>query len=429
MLRRSSSVLALATTLSAIALWTACGSSDKQQNVADSGSTNRVQAIAQAAAKEVGVVGATSSGKSGTPVLLLEETHNSRASQIQHAIVFTRLYAKEGLRDIALEGYLQERPKIDAAWFTKRWANERTIERARVAVRLLKEGEISAAEFAKLTYADLALHPIEIGSQYNVRFTERALDAVMELAQKISPSRAEEVSKKLERAIQGDALSAEEQLDIAEGLERDRVSKRITLSPQTLEDWQSWLAFWRGRAGGNKTMLDATLVASNTAGAQLITMNIGAAHTEGLCGMLKKAGRPFAVVTPLALKNKDKRGDIDKNYERKEQRLSLQSDGFFMAAIGAATAKAKKPEPVISPEPWLEVKALTYQFTHRIANVILGPPSPPNGGKPPFGFANDEFRGPLVFVDPSKIAIVPDDPKRDRKAVLFPVVLNPGNPS
>jgi hypothetical protein len=380
--------------------------------------------IARNIAKDVAAVGKTSASGSGAPVLILEETHTSRASLIQHAIVLTRLYARYGLRDVALEGYLQDKPKIDARWFTDR-LRLRPVDRARVAVRLLKEGEISAAEFSKLVYADINLVPAEVSSQHNVSLGDGAYDAVLALAQKISPSRGDAVSKKLEAAVK-DPLSAEEQLNMAESLDRDRASMKIVLPPKTLRDWQSWLAFWRARAGGNKTMLEATLSASSGSASRMIAMNVGAAHTEGLCGMLRNANRPYAVITPLALKNHDVRGDIDHNYPRKEKRLSVQTDGFFMSAIQGATTKSIKPEPDVN-EPWLQAKALIYQLTDVIANRLVGQPSPPSGGKPAFDFSEDDLRGRWVRVDPTQIEIVPDDLNGKRKAVLFPLVLNPGD--
>src|ERR1019366_3660450 len=152
--------------------------------------------MTQSISNGVAVVGKTSSAGSGPSVLILEETHNSRASLIEHAIVLPRLYARYGVRDIALEGYLQDGRKIDARWFTDR-PNTTAVDRARVAVRLLKEGEISAPEFSRLVYADVNLIPAEISSQYRVKMSEGALDAVVELAQRISPGKGEEVSRKL----------------------------------------------------------------------------------------------------------------------------------------------------------------------------------------------------------------------------------------
>ena len=382
--------------------------------------------LAQAASIDVGSVDNAFKGNGNAPVIVLEEFHNSRASQIQHAITLLRLYDQKKIRSIGLEGYIKESPKIDGAWFTKKWPGQTPAQNARVAVRLLKEGEISEAEFMKLVYDDLELVPIETKSQYDVVLRKKALDAMLELAQRIDPSRAKEIEKMLADAgSKGQSISAEEHLAVAEDLERQRVSKGIELTSDSRADWQSWLDFWRGRAGGNQTMLNA-MGDSAQQNSPPAPMVVGAAHTLGLGNLLVSGGRAFAVVTPLALKRNDKSGDIDKAYDRKDHSQSVQSDGLLMKTIlGAVPAAAKKPQPVIFPVPWLEAKARVYQFTDRIANSILGPPSPPGGGKPPFGFGDGEFRSPLVQIDPRLIVYVPDD--HGRKTVVFPVVLNPND--
>ena len=379
--------------------------------------------LAQSASSGVGVVDHAFNGNGGTPVIVLEEFHGSRASQIQHAITLVHLYQQQKVRAVGLEGYIKERPKIDGAWFTRKWPNQTSIQNARVAVRLLKEGEISEAEFLKLVYDDLELNPIETLSQYKVALNEKALDTMLDLAQRIDPARAKEIEQRIADAeSKGLSLSAEEHLNIAEDLERQRISKGIELAPECQADWQSWLNFWRGRAGGNQTMLTA-MTGILQQGSVPAAMVVGAAHTQGLGNLLVSAGRPFAVVTPLALKQNDKRGDLDKNYDRKDGGLSVEPDGLPMKTIVAAVpASTKKPEPVIFPVTWFEAKARIYQFTDRIANSILVPPNPPGGGKPPYGFGADEFRTPLVQVDPHQIVYLPDD--HGRRSVMFPVVLN-----
>jgi hypothetical protein len=88
----------------------------------------------------------------------------------------------------------------------------------------------------------------------------------------------------------------------------------------------------------------------------------------------------------------------------------------------------KKPEPVLN-EQWFEAKAELYSFTDRIVNGVLGPPNPPgppDGGLPPFGFSDDEFRSPRLFIDPKLIVLVPDTQDGKGRAVMFPVTLAPG---
>ncbi len=380
--------------------------------------------LARSGGNDAGSIDHAFKGKGGTPVIVLEEFHNSRASQIQHAITLVRLYQRQRVRTLGLEGYLKERPRIDGQWFTRKWRGQTPLQNARVAIRFLAEGEISEAEFMKLVFDDFELYPIETASQYNISLRENASDAMLELAERIDPPRAKEIHQRMEQAYSaGLSLSAEEHLAIAEDLETERVSKGIRLSPESRTDWDSWLRFWRGLAQGNQTML-AAISAVVQKSSSPVAMVIGAAHTQGIGNLLVSAGRPFAVVTPLALKHNDKRGDLEQSYDLKDQGFSVQAKGWLMTTIIAAVpSRTKKPEPVIFPVPWFEIKARIYQFTDRITNSILSPPNPPGGGKRPFGFSGDEFRTPLVQIDPRQIVYLPDD--EGRRAVLFPIVLNP----
>ena len=153
-------------------------------------------------------------------------------------------------------------------------------------------------------------------------------------------------------------------------LETERVSKSIQLSPESRTDWDSWLRFWRGLAQGNQTML-AAISAVVQKSSSPVAMVIGAAHTQGIGNLLVSAGRPFAVVTPLALKHNDKRGDLEQSYDLKDQGFSVQAKGWLMTTIIAAVpSRTKKPEPVIFPVPWFEIKAQIYQFTDRYRSIL-----------------------------------------------------------
>ena len=143
--------------------------------------------------------------------------------------------------------------------------------------------------------------------------------------------------------------------------------------------------------------------------------------------MLKQAGRSFAVITPLSFVNEEEMANLTwKMLERKYKRLSVYSEGFTETFLKAfPLPKQKKPEPVLS-EPWFQGKAELYLFTEKIARHVLGPPSPPGGGRPPFGLADDAFNGRWVFIDPRRIILIPA--KEDEvQTVLFPVILNPND--
>lgn len=120
-----------------------------------SGGVRDLPAMAENASKGVGVARKVTQGSRGAPIVLLEENHASRAGQIQHAVTLVRLYKYHGMRHIALEGYLKERKPIGADWFHAAAGGD-SAARTSVAVRLLQEGEISSAEFMKLTYRDVS---------------------------------------------------------------------------------------------------------------------------------------------------------------------------------------------------------------------------------------------------------------------------------
>jgi hypothetical protein len=392
----------------------ACSSDTKDSPTA-------VKSIATDAGEGVEVVGMTSGGEKGAPILILEELHNSRAGQVQHAISLVRLHDKYNLRLIGLEGYLKERPKIDTNWFKS--PGNTPVEKARVTVRLLQEGEISAAEFMALTYDDISLIPVEDQAGYNVELGEGAIDAVLNLSARIDSNLGENVRKKLDEASNGKPLSAEDQLSMAEDIERRRVERGIQLSASEQVAWASWLAFWRGRAGGNRTMFDSTVQATERLGAPIIAMNVGSAHTQGICKLLKASGYPFAVLTPTVTKDRNERGDLEEGFDRKYKKMSVFSVGFLTEALQNSF---KKPEPSI-PNSWFQAKAETYLFVDRIAAQILGPSGQSGGGKPPYKFSSDEFRTRLIYIDPRRIAVVGNSDSNVDRAVLFPLVYNPSD--
>lgn len=60
--------------------------------------------MATAASQGVGEVTQSFASTAGVPVMVLEERHDSRVGQLQHAVTLVRLHDKYGLKDIVLEG-------------------------------------------------------------------------------------------------------------------------------------------------------------------------------------------------------------------------------------------------------------------------------------------------------------------------------------
>lgn len=424
------------------------------------------ESIARIACEGVGEVGDTFIGTKGAPIIILEENHTSRVGQIQHAITLVRLYERYGMRHIALEGYLKERSEIKTDWYISA-AQGDSIARVRVAVNLLKEGEINCSEFIKLVYDDIYIHPVEITSEYSVELDDEASRAptiyLLKIAQQslrqehvpklkrlqneMERLEGEDKQKKVQEYLdyifsadtwtQSKAkimqdpearrtMSTEEQLALIEEIEEKARHRSVKLESSEIRAMERNIAFWRGRSSASTTMVRSTEEIADLPNVTVVPLVEGAAHTKEVCAMLRTANRPFAVVTPLSLKKAEEFGDLSwEQFERKYKKLSVYSEGFTRTLLKAfAQSKIKKPEPVLS-EPWFQAKAELYLFTERISNSILGPPNPPGGGKPPYGFGDDDFKGNWIYINPKQIIIISDPEDKEEKTVLFPVILNP----
>ena len=435
-------------------------------------STN-VKVIANSVCKEVGVVGSTFQEKKSAPIMVMEEAHNSRAAQIQHAIALVRLYSKFGLRDIALEGYLKDDTKIDTDWYHKA-AQKDTRAKIEVAVRLLEEGEISSAEFLKLIYNDVFLHPIEISKDYNVDIGEKAQSAPLLCLLKIAHSsltqnqllevrRLDSESKKLDgekrnekiRELLNYILSVDpwvkqtadsmqskdffakaplqRHLKIMEEIKKRIEIQSVKLTSDEIDALDKYIAFFKGRENADYTMVDGTINVAGHKDVPIVAMIIGCAHTQKICELLKKEQRSYAVITPMALKNADKKGELDyEMFKRKYQKLSVFTEGFLSNVLMQTfqASANKKPGPVLN-EPWINAKSELYLFADRIVRAVFGggsqdPPKPP---KPPgeiiAGFDDDEFKGRYIFIHPKKIELVSADGKNGKQddAVLIQAII------
>lgn len=452
-------------------------SDDSGEMVAKQPTDLDIVEVARSASKGVGAVGRTREGKNATPIVVLEENHASRAGQIQHAITLVRLWKNYGMKHIALEGYLKEREKLSTDWYARAVGGD-VAARARVAVSFLQEGEISCAEFIFLVYDDVHLHRIEEKKDYSFDLSHEASAAplfyLMRIAeQSLSQTQIrrvnamqiefqslsegakknEKIQEMLDYVLESDpwvkekskmlrdidtqlSMSTQEMVKAYEEI-ADRGRKSATAEER--KAMKQHLDFMRGRAAADKTMAKAASAIANQNEAELVAMIVGALHTDPICDFLDNWGRPFAVVTPLAYKNKDKRGDLPyEMYERKYKRLPVHSEGLYAKLL--FDAFGKKPEPVTS-QKWFQADAEIRLFTDRIVKRVLAdgsgreglgsPKIPPRTDSPPYGFSDDDLNGKWVSIDPEQIEIVDDDPSRTRvreqyKTVLFPVRFSNG---
>lgn len=378
-----------------------------------------------------------------TPVVIVEESHDSLPIQIQSAITLVRLHEKYGMKDIALEGYLKERPKLDTQWFDDATKCLKPLSKAGIAVSLLKEGEINSAEFMKMVYDDVELHPIEIENEYKMKFDSKkilqALNSYLGKISKKSSANQKWAQAKINALSDKKAIrtrTIEENLNIVEAVKKRAEKLSLKINKSDRRAMEDYLNFLRKRKEADKTLFKLTEKVADKENVSIVAMIVGGGHTEEISKMFEESCRPFAVVTPSALKNLvknlDERGLLPwEMFERKYKKTSVYKEGFLTETlIKTFPASLKKPEPVLN-EDWFQSKSVVYAYTTKIVDTLLGDGRGPcsDGEKQDLPFSDDEFKfEEKVFVDTKKIKTVYDDEENLKgKAVLFPVIFYPND--
>jgi hypothetical protein len=424
--------------------------------------------IATALPVEAVVVKKVYKGSVGAPVVVIEESHDSRAGQLEVALVLSRLHERFGLKDIVLEGFLKEEDHDAQSQLRSRGT---TLERARYAARLVGEGEISGAELAALVFADVVLHPAETSSEYeagqklreDLAFTiylgqvalssldaESAAKAAayVEIVQAApgeasEPAEAQRLEKVLKGAkfaieldpwskdawskFQGDKASSqtiEEEIALVESVIERGNGKRAEIPAEIRGIVDNYLNFLRKRSAASVTIVNSVASVADNSAVQLAAVNIGAGHTEKVCDLLTAAGRSFVLVSPNSLRDESGRGRLTlEQMERKDNRESIQ-DGFLGSSLrelypvkvteptGESSA-GNKPQPVMQQE-WFQAKAELYASATSVAAAVGGGGQPPGGGgQPPNISIVPASAIPPDGGDPRFVFVwAPDDPRR-----------------
>lgn len=445
--------------------------------------------LAAAVSRDVATVGQVSQGTNGAPIIILEEQHTSRAAQLQEAVVLNRLFNDHKVKHIGLEGYIKEQPTLNSDWFSKA---ARDAQAARpVAVSLLREGEISSAEFMKLIDGTTGLIPIETRSEFDLQEPDGrevffvCIDIIYRTALKsLRPEQEAKLDeiirkaddhksdpaarkKKMQEAmfkyiystdptvLSADPwvsetmsvfkkpeslfiMSLEKEVALYEGIQKHAREKAVPLQADEQLTLDSYVTFLQKRMAASKTMADAIAPVADQNDTYAVAIIVGAAHTEGICKLLKDAGRPFAVVRPMALDAKEDVSVIpSKMFLNKYKGGSVYSGGFTKMLLDSFPASAGHHPPPVVQQQWFEAKSELYLYTERISHDLFGgggkgtvPPAPPGGAGsgPPYGFGDNDFRGSFIYIDPKKIKIVPDGKNGKGLAAVFPVEMNPNDP-
>lgn len=386
-------------------------------------------------------------GNSQPFVIVFDEKHNSRAGQVEIAIMLNRLYHEGNLRHLGLEGSVREQPSPNLSWFT---SLPDASARNAVALQLLGQGEVSAAEFAAMVLPGFQLHPIERENEYQVGLSEEASRSydtylVAIAFATMSDSQISQASALVEQKspeaipfIVGTnkwTKSRYEFLDQAAPLVTtdemrklgDELEKKAQEVGADVAEYSSALQeareFYDTAVKRSETMAANTANLATAGDCAPIAMNIGAAHTTEVTDVLNKRNMSYATVSPLSLSANSIEGDLDtKAYDRKLENRSVDPDGSLGALLDGRADEQRKPSPSIE-ETWLKAKAQLGFATAVITEVAAadgGGGQPPIVTKDQLGLGGPEQ--PYIDIDLSTIETVDVEAKK-RRDVIFKVRL------
>jgi hypothetical protein len=383
-------------------------------------------------------------GTSRPFVVVLDEQHASRVGQVEIAMMLNRLYHRDNLRRLALEGAVVEKKAPDVGWFTsKPDAGIRTI----VALQLLRQGEVSAADFAAMVLPGFTEQPIEKNDQYEVDLSAKANQSYTGYLVAIATTTmtSDEITKaddllnqkKNDEAIQfivgtnswtsqryqilsrtTPIVTTQEMQQLGAELEQKATEVNADVADYRT-DLQAARKFFDTVAQRSDTMAENTLKIATDSVDECapIAMDIGADHTTDITGILSQKNMSYAAVSPLSLSTDANSGGITLDaFDRKSNGQSVDPAG----GLGSFIDGRHKPPPVVDQD-WFEAKAdLTY------AAVVIARAAAGAGGanQPPFGLDSGKLglgvpSGPAgITIDLSSVQVVPSEYQKSND-VLF----------
>jgi predicted GIY-YIG superfamily endonuclease len=402
---------------------------------------------------EVGKLG-DAKGNGRPFVTVFDEQHASRIGQVEIAMMLNRLYHTSNLRNLALEGSIVEKPRPDLGWFTSKPDARHRVD---VALQLLRQGEVSAAEFAAMALPGFQLHPIEHENEHKVDLPDAAARsytsymvaiAVMSMTDS-QATQAEALLKqdKKEEAIKfiidsnpwtkeryelinrkTPVVTTEQMQKVGTELE-DKAQQVGADISEYRDGLQTARKFFDTSTQRSSTMAAATadIATARVGDCAPIAMNIGAAHSNQIAGLLSQKNVSYAVVSPSSLATGTAIGNGSLSmqaYDRKVKGQSADPAG----GIGAFLDGRRKPQ-LASQNEWFKAKAEIGYATVVIARAAAAAGG--SGQQPPFdldqkqlGLAGSGPGAPSISIDLSTMKMVQvQDNGKTRNEVIFQVTL------
>lgn len=259
-------------------------------------------------------------------LIVLEESHGSPLQQIEEAIVLTRAYSKDHLREIVLEGYLIDEPAIK--WKTLRDLGT-PATRAIVGIRQLETGLFTGAEYVAYVFGDIRLVPGENSNQrpeLDTSIESDVLGVVLELGRSRLDRVDAHIVETLLVSLGSSGKSVEERRvllakigellgpkyplgekyisslmePVGSSIEREMAvllelkgdAKAAGVPDKLYESMEKKMSFLASRSAATSTLLKSIQSEDSSSLGALI---IGAGHTPGAVAALRER-RPFVVL-------------------------------------------------------------------------------------------------------------------------------------
>lgn len=380
---------------------------------------------------DLGEVFLIDEGTTDKKVIIFEETHASRAGQLEIALMLVRLYNDYGMRHIALEGLLEKQGPLDGSWYHQLTDRETLAD---IAIQTLKEGDISNSEFMALTFSDITVHDTEIAAEYEFEPEDGAWSAptlyLFQIAALgLTPDEIEEFNRLIEEdkileaveyVINTDDWSSsryqqltddsaivipiEVLLDLAIEIENRAAEVGADIDTELKGNFQEYRKFFEIASQRSDTMVNKTLPLLEKYPDKPIAMIIGAAHTDRVAKLFSQQGVAYAVIRQKALATEE-HGELNGDaYDRALQGVSVAEAG----QLGALLDSRRKPRTVIE-RPWFQANAEIRVVTVKLARAIANGAGPPFNKKP-YDLQTEFAKYPHVSVnwDTIKIHNVPE---------------------
>ena len=245
--------------------------------------------------------------------------------------------------------------------------------RSQIAVGLMRAGEISAVDLVAMVFPDAVVHAADDPVAYRVELTEGAMVGVSAYLNKIHEKSRDNWATDMNDELSKDKRrSLEELQELIQKIEQRAASVGANLSEKDRQGMSEARAFFEAARKRSKTMVDTSVAVGRST--PLVAMNVGAAHTSEITQMFQSAKVAYGVLTPLALANNLKAGDLTTEaFERKGDLMSVAFNGKGLGSL----LDGRRKYPPATGEKWFQADAQLRFATAVIVRSAAG------GGKFP----------------------------------------------